>query len=152
VNILKHISSIRDRLALSKAEERVALFVLGVLAVSIGLRAVGRANSAPEPVPASFARMDSVFHARAAAVAAPGVTYDALLAGGRKPTIPAAGVDVNRATAAQLTSLPGVGPKMAQRIIAFRERTPFRRAEDLRRIKGIGPRMFDRIRPYVRVE
>ncbi len=152
MKFIKHIAGIRDRLALSKAEERVVLFVLGVLGLSLGLRAFGRATAVPEPVPADFARMDSVFHARAAALEAPQVTYDAALGAGRKPAIPAAGIDVNRATLAQLTALPGVGPKMAQRIIAFRARTPFRSVDDLRRIRGIGPRVFARIQSHVRVD
>ncbi|MEE2644456.1 MAG: helix-hairpin-helix domain-containing protein [Myxococcota bacterium] len=58
-------------------------------------------------------------------------------------------VNVNRATAAELKRLPGVGPKLAQRIIAARAQGPFERAEDLRRISGIGPKKVDRIRALI---
>lgn len=60
-------------------------------------------------------------------------------------------LDLNRASAAELESLPGIGPKLAARILA--ERTahgPFRSLEDLAaRVSGIGPKSVERIRPYV---
>ncbi len=53
---------------------------------------------------------------------------------------PAWALDVNRATLAELQSLKGVGPKLAARIEAERERAPFADFADLmRRVKGVGP-------------
>jgi len=49
-------------------------------------------------------------------------------------------IDPNRADAATLESLPGIGPARAQAILAARERRPFERPEDLERVPGIGPR------------
>lgn len=49
-------------------------------------------------------------------------------------------IDVNRADAAQLEELPGVGPVLAQRIVADREANgPFVALEDLERVPGVGP-------------
>ena len=49
-------------------------------------------------------------------------------------------VDVNRATAEELETLPRIGPALAQRIIADREANgPFATIADLDRVKGIGP-------------
>jgi competence protein ComEA len=48
-------------------------------------------------------------------------------------------VDVNRATVEDLQSLPGVGPKLAERIAAAR---PFVRTSDLLQVPGIGPKRF----------
>jgi competence protein ComEA len=60
-------------------------------------------------------------------------------------------VDVNRATAAELTALPGIGPALAARIVASRETEgPFRTADDLLRVAGIGPAKLEAIRPRVR--
>lgn len=57
-------------------------------------------------------------------------------------------VDVNRASAAELESLPGVGPAIARRIVEDRERLgTYRTLEDLARVKGIGPRILARLRP-----
>ena len=55
----------------------------------------------------------------------------------------------DRATADELQKLPGVGPKMAQRIIDERSKAPFKTIEELRRVSGIGPKTLERLRPFV---
>ncbi|HZA32027.1 MAG TPA: ComEA family DNA-binding protein, partial [Propionibacteriaceae bacterium] len=61
-------------------------------------------------------------------------------------------VDLNSATAAQLDSLPGVGPVTAERILAWRtEHGGFRRVEELQEVEGIGPKTYADIAPHVRV-
>jgi competence protein ComEA len=62
-------------------------------------------------------------------------------------------VNINRADAAELELLPGIGPALAQRIVEHRARHGrFRRIDDLVAVKGIGPRTLERIRPFVRVD
>jgi competence protein ComEA len=61
-------------------------------------------------------------------------------------------VDINRATAAELQRLPGIGPKLSQRIIDERSKRPFKSVDELRRVSGIGPRALERLRPHVVVE
>jgi competence protein ComEA len=58
-------------------------------------------------------------------------------------------IDVNRATREELQRLPGIGPKLSQRIVEERQKGPFRKVEDLRRVAGIGPKTLERLRPYV---
>lgn len=60
-------------------------------------------------------------------------------------------VDIQTATEAELTQLPGIGPSKAQAIIAHRERVPFRRIEDLMRVRGIGRATFRRLRSMLTV-
>jgi competence protein ComEA len=61
-------------------------------------------------------------------------------------------VDLNSATAAQLETVPGIGKALAGRIVAFREKHgPFRRLEDLMKVKGIGEKSLEKLRPYIRV-
>jgi len=61
-------------------------------------------------------------------------------------------VDLNRATISDLVQLPGVGEVIAKRIVDFREEHgPFKRVDDLMKVKGIGEKSLDKIRPYVRV-
>ncbi len=55
-------------------------------------------------------------------------------------------VDVNNASSAELESLPGIGPAVARRIIEGR---PYRKVEDLLRIKGIGKGRLAEIRRRV---
>ena len=65
---------------------------------------------------------------------------------------PAAAVNLNTATAAQLEALPGVGPRAAQRIIEYRSKNGgFKKVEELMKIQGIGERSFLRLRPLVTV-
>ncbi|MBI1367405.1 MAG: hypothetical protein GC162_02000 [Planctomycetes bacterium] len=59
-------------------------------------------------------------------------------------------INLNTADAPTLQLLPGVGPALAQRIIADRaEHGPYRSIADLARVSGIGPKLTERIRPYV---
>ena len=61
-------------------------------------------------------------------------------------------IDINKATAVELTAIPGVGNAIATRIVEFREKQgPFSRVEDLLKIKGIGEKSFQKIRPHVKV-
>ncbi|HEY7216118.1 MAG TPA: helix-hairpin-helix domain-containing protein [Thermoanaerobaculia bacterium] len=59
-------------------------------------------------------------------------------------------VNVNTADAAQLALLPRVGPSIAQRIVEYRKQNgPFKKAEDLMLVRGIGEKTYDLLKPYV---
>ncbi len=61
-------------------------------------------------------------------------------------------VDLNRAGESELIKVPGIGPALAKRIIEFREsHGPFRRVEDLLKIRGIGEKSFQKLKPYLTV-
>jgi competence protein ComEA len=59
---------------------------------------------------------------------------------------------VNAADAAELVRIPGVGPVTAQNILTARAERPFTSVADLDRVRGIGPKTLDKIRPYVVVK
>ena len=62
-------------------------------------------------------------------------------------------INLNTATARELESLPGIGPALAKRIIAFREkRQGFKRVEELLAIPGISERKWKEIREQVEVK
>jgi competence ComEA-like helix-hairpin-helix protein len=76
-----------------------------------------------------------------------------LRAGGR---VAAAGganrVDINRASAAELEQLPGVGPAIAERIVNYRTAEGrFRNFEDLEKVPGVGPSLRTRIETVARL-
>lgn len=61
-------------------------------------------------------------------------------------------VDVNRATLSELTGLPGIGPKLAQRVIDYRRANgPFKKVDDLLLVKGIGRKKLARMRDLVTI-
>jgi competence protein ComEA len=61
-------------------------------------------------------------------------------------------LDLNRASAEDLESLPGIGAVLAQRVIAYRKSVGgFQAVEGLREVKGIGSKKFERIKPLVTV-
>ncbi|MBV2363080.1 ComEA family DNA-binding protein [Streptomonospora sp. NEAU-YY374] len=61
-------------------------------------------------------------------------------------------IDLNTATADHLQQLPGVGPVLAERIIAFRTRNGgFTAVEQLQDVSGIGEKRYAELRPLVRV-
>ncbi|MCX7598017.1 MAG: helix-hairpin-helix domain-containing protein [Armatimonadetes bacterium] len=66
------------------------------------------------------------------------------------PSGPPQPVNVNVATAKELEVLPGIGPKLAQRIVQYRAQYgPFAGPEDLTKVDGIGPAKMERIKPFV---
>jgi len=56
----------------------------------------------------------------------------------------------NTASASELERLPGIGPKLAARIVEWRQtHGPFKKPADLRRVSGIGHKLLQRIEPYL---
>lgn len=61
-------------------------------------------------------------------------------------------VNINTASIKQLVKLPRIGEKIAQRIIDFREKNGrFKRIEELMKVKGIGEKMFARLKKQITV-
>lgn len=62
-------------------------------------------------------------------------------------------IDLNRASAGELRVLPGIGPRLSERIVLDREANgPFRTLDDLRRVPGIGPITVENISSWVVIE
>ena len=59
-------------------------------------------------------------------------------------------VNINTAGVKELTTLDGIRPKLAERIVAYREaHGPFKKPEDLKKVDGVGKAVFERNRERV---
>ena len=85
----------------------------------------------------------------ALAMAALLVSGTAMAAGKPAPT---AKVNLNTASIEQLTTLPGVGPKLAARIVEYRQKSgTFRSTQELMNVKGVGEKNFAKIEAWLSV-
>lgn len=58
-------------------------------------------------------------------------------------------VSINAGTIEELDSLPGIGPAVAKRIIAFREHKPFKTLEEIKQVKGIGEKLYEKLKDEI---
>jgi competence protein ComEA len=60
-------------------------------------------------------------------------------------------VNLNTATASQLDELPGVGETAVKRILEHRQKTPFKRIEEIVKVKGFGKKKFEKLKAHLAV-
>lgn len=61
-------------------------------------------------------------------------------------------ININTASVAELQTLPRIGPKVAQRIIDYRTQNgPFKKVEDIMKVRGIGEKVFNQIKDLITV-
>ncbi|HKU44603.1 MAG TPA: helix-hairpin-helix domain-containing protein [Polyangiales bacterium] len=102
---------------------------LGLVVAALALAALATQRGGPDDAPPP--RSVPVDHAASGAVRA--------LRDGQR-------LDLNRASAEELTLVPGIGPKLAQRIVEERARRgAFTALEQLRAVRGLGPKTLQRI-------
>ena len=70
-----------------------------------------------------------------------------------KPKISVKSLDVNTASKNDLMTLPKIGPVTAEKIIQYRDNFgPFKSIEDLLKIKGIGQKTLDQLKPFIQIK
>ncbi|RME27564.1 MAG: helix-hairpin-helix domain-containing protein [Candidatus Zixiibacteriota bacterium] len=115
--------------AFSRGQVKVLWFLCAtalLLAVALVIRRFGTGSAEAEPLPVFLGDPDT--------------QYTGLFV-----------VDPNTSPADSLELLPGIGRVLADRIVAYRQEHPFRREIDITDVKGIGPKLYERIRPYLRI-
>lgn len=74
------------------------------------------------------------------------------LAGVVESVVNQVGVEINTASPALLTHVSGIGPKLAERIVAHRnEKGPFRSRKELAKVPGLGPKAFEQSAGFLRI-
>ena len=152
---------LQQRLAITSAEASALLFVAVVTLVGITAQHLDaqRAAFGPDHYAALYdelaARSTAADSTEADSTAADSVAAERAEAPARSRSAKPGPVrmNLNTASAQQLQRLPRIGPKMAERIIAYREEHgPFARASHVVRVRGIGPKTFEQLEPYLFVD
>ena len=130
----------------------------GVYSLDKGSRAIDALNLAGGALPgvnlSDINLAHILFDGEQIIVGAPKVSYSSSSRSAPKAKAPTASspLSLNSATLAQLDTLPGIGPVMANRIFAYRKLNgPFTLIEDLKKVSGIGDVTFAEISKLVRI-
>lgn len=151
---------LQQRLSITRNEALTLLSLTLFLLLGVSGRYICRHMQTVSPE--MYAELDSLFAERASALLEPVEEADTS-ASSSNPPAPLVSpspqntpkgtelrIDLNTATAADLERLPRIGPKTAERILAFRAAFgPLRSVDDLLGVKGIGPKTLDHLRPHV---
>ncbi|PAF50155.1 DNA-binding protein [Helicobacter sp. 13S00401-1] len=62
-----------------------------------------------------------------------------------------AAVNINTASQKELEKLPGIGPKKAMSIVEYRSKQPFKAIEDIKKVKGVNQKLFNKIKNDIEV-
>ena len=148
MDFTRWIYRLQQRVAITKNECTVLL----ILTLLFGAGLVARVLQQDlRPLPeTTYAETDRLFQERSRRLASDSARpQTARLPSAALPTR----INLNTAPAARLEHLPHIGPAKARRIIAYRTaHGGFRRVEELRRVRGIGPKTLADLRDRVVVE
>lgn len=138
------LKKLKEYFAFTKNEQTVFLFLSVVFLAGVAVKGY-KAYIVPDTPPRfDYAVEDSLF-------AAGSVTAMADSMSGKE--LPPGKIDLNTATKTELMELPGIGEAMAERIILRREeKGRFRTTQDLRKVKGIGEKKFEKLLPHIEVK
>lgn len=133
-----------DYFAFTKNEQKVFLFLSIVFLAGVAVK-VYKAYIVPQnPIQFDYSVSDSVFNARSAALMSDSATITA-----KKNQR----INLNSATKNELMTLPGIGEAMAERIMIYRsEHGTMKTIEELKNVKGIGEKKFEKLKLHIEVK
>jgi comEA protein len=147
---MKLLKRLQEFAAFTKNEQRIFLFLSVVFIAGVSVKAY-RAYFTPPVRQFDYSASDKEFEERSkyltSAPPADGTNDTTRATSGAKAKKE---INLNTATKDELVSLPGIGENIAEQILIYRdEHGVFSSVEQLRKIKGIGAKKFEKLRPYV---
>jgi comEA protein len=140
-------SKFKNHFVFTKNEQKVFLFLSVVLLAGIGIKYYKNYAGPAENQHFDYSQTDSIFDSRNKML-----MTDSLLVNSSKPSMKIK-ININTASKKDLVELPGIGETMAARIILFREeKGSFKSLAELKKVKGVGDKKFDRLKDFIKIE
>ncbi|MFA5833971.1 MAG: helix-hairpin-helix domain-containing protein [Bacteroidota bacterium] len=135
---------LKEYFAFTKNEQMVFLFLSLVFLAGVAVKAYKAYIVPQEPIQYDYSVGDSVFNAKSTMLLNDSATGQ--IKSAQK-------INLNTATKTELMTLPGVGESTAERIMLYREeKGTFKRTDELKNIKGIGEKKFEKLKPHIEVK
>ena len=137
---------LQEYFAFTKNEQKVFLFLALVFLAGVAIKIYNAYVIPPAARQFDYAQTDSLFIERSKIL-----LNDSVAAAGG--AIVHRSLNLNTATKTELMMLPGIGDATAERILLYREeKGSFKSANELKNIKGIGEKKFEKLKPYIEVQ
>ncbi len=158
---MKFLQNISEKLGLTQTELKVIFFLLGVFLIGIIIKSFGWKNDDPDKAKFDYSAVDSIFYSAKVTHAelqtnigsvtdpvSSNISKSNLTI--KKQQLAEKSININKASIEQLSMLPGIGSKTAERILAYRRANGgFSNINQLLEIKGIGDSKFEKIKKYI---
>jgi comEA protein len=140
----------KEYFAFTKSERKIFFFLSILFLGGIAVKVYREKIAADQAPVFDYSASDKIFEERSHGVA---VGSDSATVSPARKTLPLKKVNINTAGKSTLASLPGIGPGIAERMVAYRsENGKFLTTGDLRKVKGIGKKKFEKILPYITIQ
>lgn len=135
---------LQEYLAFTKNEQRVFLFLALVFLAGVAIKIYNTYVIPPAEQQFDYTLTDSVFHEHSKALLHDSAAGVASLH--RR-------INLNTATKTELMTLPGIGETTAERILLHREENGvFKSVNELKNVKGIGAKKFEKLKTHIEVQ
>jgi comEA protein len=151
---MRPFTVLREKFGFTRNEILALLILSATLLAGISIRWYTSSRAHETGSHFNYAVSDSIFSQRSESIASRrSAAVDSGSQKTKQKTLKHSSININTAGKEQLMKLPGIGEVYAERIIRYREdHGPFTSVEELIKIKGIGVKTMERIRPYIKVQ